>query len=190
MKKILVIVDMVNGFLKEGPLADKKIMEIVPNVQNLLENVKFDKVICFRDAHKKDDEEFKTFPPHCLKGTRESALIDELLPYSKKFIDIEKQTTNGYETTTFKIIWKKLKKETGLIVVVGCCTDICVKNFCNSILKDKENFTKIVIPDDCVSTFNGEGHNAKDVQEKALDELKKNGAIIIESKKKLKVEEK
>ena len=37
MKKLLVIIDMINGFVKEGALADKQINNITPNIIKLIE---------------------------------------------------------------------------------------------------------------------------------------------------------
>ena len=36
MKKLLLVIDMVNGFVKEGALADKAINNITPNIINLI----------------------------------------------------------------------------------------------------------------------------------------------------------
>ena len=36
MKKLLLVIDMVNGFVKEGALADKEIDNITPNIINLI----------------------------------------------------------------------------------------------------------------------------------------------------------
>ena len=40
MKKLLIIVDMVNGFVKEGPMADNYINNITPNIINLIQEFK------------------------------------------------------------------------------------------------------------------------------------------------------
>ena len=39
MKNLLVIVDMVNGFAKEGVLADPKINNVTPNIIKLVEKL-------------------------------------------------------------------------------------------------------------------------------------------------------
>ena len=103
MNELFVIVDMVKDFVNEWPLADNKISKITPKI---IEQIKYFlsnslPIISFRDCHSSDDE-FKIYPPHCIKGTSESELVNELLPYSKHFIDIEKNTTNGYNTELFQ----------------------------------------------------------------------------------------
>ena len=181
MKKLLVIVDMVNGFVKEGALADPKINQITPNIiskiNEYLENSL--PIISFRDCHKTNDIEFNTFPPHCIKGTSESNLIDELKPFEDYFIDIEKDTTNGYNTDAFK---NYISNNTfDIIEVTGCCTDICVETFSLS-LKDffKENniFTEIVVIENAVFTFDSPTHNAGQMHKKSIEKMRNNGIII------------
>ena len=40
MKKLLLVIDMVNGFVKEGALADEYINNITPNIIKLIEEFK------------------------------------------------------------------------------------------------------------------------------------------------------
>ena len=80
MNELLVIVDMVKDFVNEWPLADNKISKITPKI---IEQIKYFlsnslPIISFRDCHSSDDE-FKIYPPHCIKGTSESELVNELL---------------------------------------------------------------------------------------------------------------
>lgn len=65
MKEICVVVDMINGFINEGPLADKSIQAIVPEtikvIQKHLDEGK--DVLSFQDTHTLDSLEFKSYPP-------------------------------------------------------------------------------------------------------------------------------
>ena len=36
LKELLIVVDMVNGFAKEGAMADPNIMKIVPEIERLI----------------------------------------------------------------------------------------------------------------------------------------------------------
>ena len=80
MKNLLVVIDMVNGFVNFGALADKNIGKVTPTIINMMNDAKKNglKILAFKDCHNKDDEEFAIYPPHCLKGTPESELIPEL----------------------------------------------------------------------------------------------------------------
>ena len=74
LRSLLIIVDMVNGFVKEGALADPNIQKIIPRQLELLKQYlnKESTVVFIKDTHEKDSSEFKTFPPHCIKGTEEA----------------------------------------------------------------------------------------------------------------------
>ena len=181
MKRLLVIIDMVNGFVKEGNLSDKKINKITPFIISHIEEFisSGEPIITFRDSHSLDDPEMKDYPLHCLKGTYESLLIDELTPYKKYFFDIEKNTTNGFETSAFKeYISKNYFDE---VYVTGCCTDICVETFADSLFNyiNKNNLqTKIIVLENCVYTFDSNTHNAFKCHQEALDRLKAKGNIV------------
>ena len=186
MKRILVIVDMVNGFVNEGALADKKINAITPNIVDLIQMGEFDDIIAFRDCHQKDDKEFKVYPPHCLAGTRESEMIEELKPYQNDFIDMPKRTTNGFICDSFKKYWQNVKNEQCEYVVTGCCTDICVKDFCDSLISGiakSGNFSNVIVLKDCVATFDSPVHNAKEMRSKTFELLQERGAVVFSHQK-------
>src|SRR3712207_4615476 len=92
----LIIVDMINGFAKQGNLMSPRIKDIIPRVVNttkICENNGFS-IIAFLDAHTIDSIEFQNYPVHCLKGTFESQLINELKVFKSIHI-IDKNSTNG-----------------------------------------------------------------------------------------------
>ena len=43
-------------------------------------------ILYLRDEHAPDDPEFKMFPPHCIKDTVETEIIEELADYPGKII--------------------------------------------------------------------------------------------------------
>lgn len=182
MRNLLVVVDMVNGFINEGALADKKINKITPVIENLIKSAKANgtNIVAFKDCHVKGDPEFKLFPEHCVKGTNESELIPELKKYEKDMVIIEKNTTNGFATNKFKQIASAFDFDN--VYVVGCCTDICVKGFVESYLKfNKKNNrrAKITVIEDACYTFDGANHNAEQEHQKAVNYMKNLGANII-----------
>lgn len=185
MKDLLVVVDMVNGFINFGALADKKINKITPIVKGLIKKAREKNmdIVAFKDCHSYNDEEFKTYPPHCLRGTRESDLIPELKPYEKYMFTINKNTTNGFNNIVFKSLIKNIMYRR--VYVVGCCTDICVKDFTESYLqhiKQNKLKTKIIIIEDACYTFDNPSHNAEEEHKKAINYLKLKGAEIISTK--------
>ena len=182
MKRLVVIVDMVNGFVNFGNLADKNINRIVPNcvklVQTALENG--DHVVAFKDCHSINDPEFKQFLLHCLRGTKECELVPELKPYERFMTVIEKPTTNGFKTKAFRELIESESFDE--IVVAGCCTDICVANFLESLheyLQETKQNTTLYVAADAVDTFGGENHDPDEVNKECLEMFKeKYGAVI------------
>jgi len=182
MKELLVVIDMVNGFVNEGSLADKKINKITPNIIQLIESAKEKgiKIVAFKDCHTMEDKEFEVFPPHCLKGSSESDLIPELKKYEDDMIMIEKNTTNGFETDEFADIIDK--ESFDKVVVCGCCTDICVNAFVTSYVNyNKENNlnTKLVVVEDACYTFDGKDHNAEEMHKESIRNMEEQGAKIV-----------
>mgnify|MGYP003293157435 CR=1 FL=1 len=181
MKNLVVVIDMVNGFVHTGPLSDKNINKVTPNIKKLLNKAVETNtpIVAFRDCHSVNDEEFNTYPVHCLKGSVESEIIPELNEYKKYFIDIEKNTTNGFNTGKFLNI--AFKNNFDKVYVCGCCTDICVKDFVLSYLnflnKTKRN-TQIIVLEDACYTFDGQNHNANKCHNEALKEMENAGATI------------
>ena len=182
MRDLLVVVDMVNGFVNFGNLADPKINKITPVIENLIKKaiLNNDKIVAFCDCHEKNDIDFQTYPEHCLAGSSESELIPELKVYENNMIVINKPTTNGFITPAFQEIISSEIFEN--VTVCGCCTDICVQNFCTSLKEyfNKEKIdTKIIVDKESVYTFDAPSHNAEACNEKALKEMQKIGVEII-----------
>lgn len=182
MNNLLVVVDMVNGFINFGNLSDKKINKITPFVEKLIQKAikNGDKIVAFCDCHVENDEEFKIYPVHCLKGSKESELIDELKPYEKNMQIIEKQTTDGFKSQEFQKLIENNNFDN--ITVCGCCTDICVQDFSMSLNKyfvENNIKTKIMVISDAVYTFDAPNHIADVCQEKSLNEMKKAGIIVV-----------
>ena len=182
-EEIIIIVDMVNGFVKFGNLFSIRISRIVPVVKNLVKffssSPKYKKVfVC--DGHTKKSKELLRFLIHCLLNTPEAEIIDELKPYLKGALIYRKNST---EATSQKIMenvrrMPKLKR----IVVVGCCTDICVKNLVIALMNAIENEdldVEVVVPENAVETFDGPDHNAEEYTKWAFNFMRLNGAKVV-----------
>jgi nicotinamidase-related amidase len=130
----LVVIDVINGFITQGPLADPSIARIIGPTVLAIEGAlqRQEPVLAFRDAHDDLAPEFETYPPHCLKGTLESQLVNELMPYKEYLIDVEKNTTNGFFAEGFQSFMTS-HPEITTYTCVGCCTDICVLQFALSL---------------------------------------------------------
>ena len=101
MKKVLVVVDVINGFVREGFLASDRIERIIPSVTDLIRQFSEanQEIIVFTDAHSENALEFKAFPPHCIRNTSEAEPVEEIKKYAENYILIEKNSTNGFHRT-------------------------------------------------------------------------------------------
>lgn len=160
-KKCLIVVDMVNGFVREGVLHDKEIAKIIPMQIELIKKYQEEGnlVIFIKDTHKKGATEFKRFgdTEHCIEGSKEAQLVDEFKKYENldNVICIEKNSTSYMEAPMFRRVLRGLKniKE---IEVVGCCTDICVFNGTMGLANYMNQWNKDVIIkvyEDAVATY-------------------------------------
>ena len=159
-KKALIVVDMVNGFVKEGILHDKSIARVIPRQIELIKEYhnEGELVIFIQDTHTKESTEHKRFPNyHCLKGSGEEEVVDELKQFTNldNTICIPKNSTSFMESPVFRDVMEEASniKE---FDIVGCCTDICV---CNGSLGlanylDEYNRDRVIrVHKDAVATF-------------------------------------
>lgn len=185
----LIIVDMVNGFVNEGVLHDKNIKKIVPRQLELLEEAEKKKslIILVKDTHNNTATEFKRFgnTTHCIQGTSEAELIDELKPFEQKdnVITVEKNSTSLMESPEFREIVKQAKnlKEANF---VGCCSDICVFNGAMGLANYYDEWNRDVtinVHEDAIATYS-EDEREEYVQSAKL--LMKQQGINLVSKKK------
>lgn len=183
-KELLITIDMVNGFVKEGRLAAPSIMRVVPRQIELLENALKSNntgMLFIRDSHQVDAVEFKTFGVHCLEGTKETEVIDELKRFEPHSLEYLKNSTNLMYALGMQqdlIRFYNLER----IRLMGCLSEVCVENgaiglrtFFDQINKDVE----VCVHADAIDTFNAPGHNANEVTEAALNRMKANGIKIL-----------
>ena len=163
-KKCLIVVDMVNGFVREGVLHDERIANVIPRQIELInKNIKEEGLTIFiKDTHDENAVEFKRFgnTKHCVRGTSEAELVDELKIFENKedVISIEKNSTSYMEAPKFRELIKELEniKE---INIVGCCTDICDFNGTMALANylDEHNRDVVIkIHKDAVATYSEE----------------------------------
>ena len=110
----LFIVDMNNGFAKEGPLSSPRVKDLISPISKFATDLssKINTIVAFTDTHNKDAVELKSYPTHCLRGDKESQVVDELL-HIKNMEILEKNSTNGF----FVLDMEKYKDLDNFIVV-------------------------------------------------------------------------
>lgn len=165
-KELLVIVDVINGFVNFGALADSSTAHIIPKIVNLSE--RFIKagnpVLAIRDAHTAESVEFEAFPPHCIIGTGEEELVPELAAMSENFAVFDKNATSTFTMPGFVEVIDEMEN-LEKVVIVGLCTDICVMNLAIP-LKNYFNQTnrkvEVIAPKDMCDTYQIDGVHEKD----------------------------
>ncbi|MBP5683880.1 MAG: cysteine hydrolase [Bacilli bacterium] len=178
MKKMVFVIDMINGFCKQGSLANKKSLEMVPLLREFLNQFDGEKVEA-RDCHTKDSKEFLVYPVHALKGDYESEGIDELRVVLVDSILFEKNSTNLVLVPGF--IDFILKEKPDEVTITGCCTDICIMQFALTLkaLFNQYNLgCDIIVYDNLVDTYNGPNHDREYYHEAALNFMRNMGIII------------
>ena len=184
MSKLLIIVDMIKGFVNEGAMHDKGIANIIPETINYIEKFINEgyKVLFIKDAHDEDAVEFNDFPKHCLKGTCESELVDELLKYENGQNSIEKNSTSAMFAPGFVEYIEKIN-DLEEIVIGGCCTDICVLNLAiplKNYLNQVDKKIAVIVPKSIVETYHAEGvHDREEYNEMAYKLMSQSGIKVI-----------
>ncbi len=158
---MLIVVDMINAFIRAGVLHDEDIAKIIPRVVKLIEEHinNGGLVVLVKDSHTKDATEFKRFGnvPHSVAGTFESQFVEELKRFENhpNVIVVEKNSTSYMEAPKFREIIKKAKN-IKKINVVGCCTDICDFNGTMGLANYMDQWNRICeifIHLDAIATF-------------------------------------
>ena len=153
--------DVINGFLREGPLSSERVDEITNPIVKLFKvaweyGVK--DFVLLQDAHAGETPEFRAYPPHCVAGTEESRTIPELekLPFADHLTIVQKNSLSPAIETRFEH-WLDEHPDLKTAIVVGNCTDLCVYQLA-MYLRMRANARNVidfdvVVPVDAVQTF-------------------------------------
>ena len=169
--RALIVTDVQEGFTRIGNLASPVCEARIPDVIGIVEEelAAGTPVIFTKDSHVENDLEFRMFPPHCIVGTPEHDLVEELRPYeSKAAAVIEKRRYSAFFETDLEQVLKRLDPDE--IHIVGFCTDICVLHT-TSDLRNRD-YDVVVRADGC-ETFDAPGHDHEDVNRWALGHIEK-----------------
>jgi nicotinamidase/pyrazinamidase len=162
---------------------------LLPNIRKLTDAAREGHVLLVSHGcyHPENDPEFKTFPPHCIKGTTGSAYVPEALtekvitipndPKAKlpedlsqcQQIHLEKQTLDIFESRHADELVKRLG-DNAEFVVFGVVTEYCVRFAAKGLL---ERGHKVSVVKDAIETLKAEDG------ERTIAELQALGAKFI-----------
>lgn len=183
LEELAINIDMVNGFVKQGALAAPSIMRVVPRQQELLDEYLKEQnkgIMFIQDTHNNDSVEFKTFGPHCIEGSGEEDVIDELQAYYDYSLNVKKNSTNFVFGTNFQEQIDKLKN-LRKVLLMGCLSEVCVKNGGITLRNYFDQFNRdidIYVAADAIDTYDAPGHNAEEVTAQAINDMSANGIKV------------
>lgn len=179
---VLVIVDMINGFAREGALQSPRVEGVIPEIEKLsrmCDDLGIKK-IAFADCHTDASPEFDAYPAHCMEGTSEWEIVDELKSVGGYKL-IPKNSTNGFIEAEFQS-WMNENQNIDTFIVTGDCTDICVQQFATTLKTwfNRQNMkARVIVPINAVETYDFGMHNGDLMQAVALYNMATNGVEIV-----------
>lgn len=176
--KALLVVDVQNDFCPGGTLAVPDGDRVVPVINQLMD--KFPLVVASKDWHPLETVHFQKWPVHCVHNTRGAEFHPQLdsAKIKQVFLKGTGNKDDGYsafEATSLDLA--KYLKEHGVteLYVTGLATDYCVRASALDALK--QGFKTYVVTD-AVAAVNVQPGD----EQKALDEMQKAGATLVQSK--------
>jgi nicotinamidase/pyrazinamidase len=169
--------------LPSGKLYVPGAERLLPSIRRLTDAARQGRVFLVSHGcyHTKDDPEFKTFPPHCIKGTPGSAYVPEALTdkvvtvpneptaflprdlSQYQQIHLEKQTLDIFESRHAAELVKKLGDAE--FVVFGVVTEYCVRFAAKGLL---ERARRVSVVQDAIETLKEEDGDRTVAELKAL----------------------
>ncbi|MCR4436760.1 MAG: isochorismatase family cysteine hydrolase [Clostridiales bacterium] len=177
-----VIIDMVNGFAREGALKSPEVEALIPRIAGMCKAC--DQLgiakLAFADCHTEASPEFEAYPAHCLSGTTEGEVVDEIKGIGGYRL-FPKNSTNGFLESAFRQ-WLENNPQIGTYVVVGDCTDICVEQFSTTLkawFNMQNKRVRVIVPLSAVDTYHLGVHNSGLMNVVALYGMMLNGIEVV-----------
>ena len=166
---MLIVTDVQEGFTRTGNLASPECTAAIPRIRRIIDERRSRDVpvIFTKDSHRPDDPEFEVFPPHCVVGTPEHDLVDEVRDLEDEAAAvIQKTRYSAFFRTELENVLVRLGANEAHIV--GFCTDICVLHT-TADLRNRD--FGVVVHRDGVETFDAPGHERDAVNRWALSHI-------------------
>jgi nicotinamidase/pyrazinamidase len=134
MKRALIIVDVQNDFCPGGTLPITHGDEIVPIINKIMAERKFDAIIASMDWHPKGHCDFIDWPAHCIQNTKGAEIHADLELWKYEYIIVQKGNQKDLDSKS-AFIANDGKTETGLgtalkgfdeVYICGLALDYCV----------------------------------------------------------------
>ncbi len=158
-RRAVIVVDILKGFFKGDPVpAPVHAERMIRNTRVVLDAAREAGIPIFfiKDNFLPEevgcDRHFKLFGPHCIIGTPDAEVVDELAARPGEF-QIRKKRYSGFIGTRLDVILRELDLKT--LYVTGCWTDCCVQHtVCDAFY----NCYDVVLVEDCLSSADWSAH--------------------------------
>lgn len=178
---IVVNVDVINGFFKEGALASLRLDKIIGKIEKVNEFFLHSQKIFFIDSHTQMSTEFSAYPTHCVSD-REQQIVSELSRFTADALLIKKNCTNGFLEPEYARWFAQHRDKIENIVITGGATDICVMQFAltqKAYLNEINSKIKVIAVENAIQTFDTEAHNGDMCHAFAMYNMYINGIIPV-----------
>ena len=166
----IISVDVINGFLYDGPLSSPRVAPIGESISNLMQeswDLGLRDILLVQDHHSDETQEFSEFGEHAVSGTDQAEAIDLIkeLPFFDQMTTIYKDSihpalNNGFDA------WVDQRKPLNTFIAVGDVTDLCVYQLA-TYLKLRANAyhqeRRVIVPANCVQTWHLSVEDAEDL---------------------------
>ena len=196
IRKALYMIDMNNGFVNFGNMANPKYNELVNEQLKLINKFrKENQLVNFvLEGHTTDSIEFDSYPSHCVLGTKEAELIPEFIDEQNK-----ENTRTYYKDSINGMLNRNLqddiKNQDNLneIVIGGVCADLCVMDFARTFsryLDEINRRAKIFVVENTIDTYDSLDHNREEWMDISKKVMTQAGIIMVPNIEELERKEK
>ena len=165
----IIVVDVLNGFCRFGNLSSPRLGTVVDAIREYLERMLAAgaRAVFLADTHAPDDPEFRMFPPHCIEGSGEEEIVDELRELAGRSVVLRKRRYSGFFGTDLDGVLAEMAPVA--VEVVGVCTDICVLH---TVADLRNRDYDVVVRGRLVQTYDAPGHPGDEVNGWALAHMR------------------
>ena len=118
------------------------------------------------------------FPPHCIEGSGEEEIVDELREFAGRSVVLRKRRYSGFFGTDLDRVLAEMSPS--MVEVVGVCTDICVLH---TVADLRNRDYPVTVYSDLVQTYDAPGHPGDEVNRWALGHLRDVlGAAVVQAR--------
>jgi nicotinamidase/pyrazinamidase len=169
--RVLIVTDAQEGFTRRGNLASPECTAAIPRILRIAEEelAAGTPVVFTKDSHVVNDAEFRMFPPHCIVGTEEHDLVEELRALEPRATAVTlKRRYSAFFDTDLDGVLRDLDPDE--VHLCGFCTDICVLHTVSDL---RNRDYEVVVRSEGCETFDAPGHDHREVNRWALSHIER-----------------